>query len=268
MRVIASLHMYDWPEGRLATDALWAASAGAARKRGLEAPDEIDRTASPEDQWRESDLLFSQTCGYPYATALRGTVRLVATPVYVAEGCEGPSYRSAIVTRADDPARGLVDLRGRTAAFNARNSQSGYSAFRSAVAPLASGKSFFSSVLETGGHLKSMLAVAEGEADCAAIDCVCWSMAEHYRIDLASRLKVIAWTGPAPALPFVTSVHRSDEEVGTLRDSLREVFADPDTAATRRALLIAGAEVLEDSAYDAILAMERDAVSAGYPELR
>ncbi len=74
--------------------------------------------------------------------------------------------------------------------------------------------------------------------------------------------------GPGRGLPFGTSVHRSDEGGGTLRDSLREVFADPDTAATRRALLVAGAEVLEDSAYDAILAMERDAVSAGYPELR
>lgn len=260
--------MYDWPEVRQATDALWAAIAGAVRARGLDAPETLDRTRPPEDQWRDPDLLFSQACGYPYATALRGTVRLVATPVYVAEGCEGPAYRSAIVVRSDDPARGLADLRGRTAAFNAPNSQSGYSAFRAAVAPLASGKPFFSSVLETGGHLNSMLAVAEGDADCAAIDCVCWSMAEHYRIDLASRLKVIAWSDPAPALPFVTAGHRSDGEVELLRDSLKEIFADPDTAATRRALLIAGAEILEDSAYDAILAMERDAISAGYPEFK
>jgi ABC-type phosphate/phosphonate transport system substrate-binding protein len=260
--------MYDWPEVRLATDALWAAIAAAVRTRGLDAPEALDRTRPPEDQWRDPDLLFSQTCGYPYATALRGTVRLVATPVYVAEGCEGPAYRSAIVTRAGDPARGLADLRGRTVAYNAPNSQSGYSALRAAVAPLASGKPFFSSVLETGGHLNSMQAVAEGDADCAAIDCVCWSMAEHYRVDLASRLKVIAWSDPAPALPFVTSALRSDDEVEILRASLQDVFADRGTAATRRALLIAGAEVLEDAAYDAILTMERDTLSAGYPELR
>ncbi len=259
--------MYDWPEVRLATDALWAAIAAAVRARGLDAPDTLDRTRPPEDQWRDPGLLFSQTCGYPYATALRGTVRLVATPVYVAEGCEGPAYRSAIVARAGDPARGLADLRGRTAAYNAPNSQSGYSAFRSAVAPLASGKPFFSTVLETGGHLKSMQAVAEGNADCAAIDCVCWSMAEHYRVDLASRLKVIAWSDPAPALPFVTSGLRSDEEVAILRASLQDVFADPGTAATRRALLIAGAEVLDDATYDAIVLMEQNAVSAGYPAL-
>jgi ABC-type phosphate/phosphonate transport system substrate-binding protein len=192
--------MYDWPEVRLATDALWAAIAGAVRARGLDAPDELDRTVSPGDQWRDPGLLFSQTCGYPYATALRGTVRLVATPVYVAEGCVGPTYRSAVVTRADDPARGLADLRGRTAAYNAPNSQSGYSAFRSAVAPLAQDGAFFARTVETGGHRESMVSVAEGHADCAAIDCVCWSMAEHYRIDLASRLKVIAWSDPAPAI--------------------------------------------------------------------
>ena len=42
---------------------------------------------------------------------------------------------------------------------------------------------------------------------------------------------------------------------------------DPATAATRRALLIAGVEVLDDGAYDAIVEMERAAIDAGYPAL-
>ena len=265
--MIASLPMYDWPDLRLATDALWAALARALRARGIAAPDRLERARPREDQWRDPDLLLSQTCGYPYATALRGTVRLVATPAYVADGCEGPLYRSAIVVRTDDPARGLVDLRGRVAAYNAPDSQSGYSAFRAAVAPLARDGRFFAGTVRTGAHLASMIAVAEGHADCAAIDCVCWSLAEHYRVDIAARLKVVAWSPPAPALPFVTAAGRTDDEVEAIRAAVRAVLADPATAATRRALLVAGVEVLDDSAYDVIVDMERAAIAAGYPAL-
>jgi len=259
--------MYDWPEIRASTDALWAALRRGLRARGIDAPAALDRTDPPEKQWRNKGLLLSQTCGYPYATELRGTVRLVATPIYVADGCAGPTYTSAIVVRAEDSVSGLLDLWGRSAAFNAVNSQSGYSAFRAAVARLAEGKSFFSKVVETGGHLASMQAVAEGRADCAAIDCVCWALAEHYRGDLAARLKVIGWTDPAPALPFVTNAARSDAEVETLRSCLADVLSDPATASIRRSLLLAGVETLEDSAYDAILEMENRAVAAGYPAL-
>ncbi len=259
--------MYDWPEIRPETDALWAALSRALRARRLDAPEALDRDRPCGEQWRDPDLLLSQTCGYPYVTALRGTVRLVATPVYVADGCEGPTYRSAVVVRADDPARSLRDLRGRTAACNATDSQSGYSAFRAMAAPLAVDGRFFAETVETGAHLNSMIAVAEGHADCAAIDCVCWALAEHCRGDVASRLRVVGWSPSAPALPFVTAARRGDAEVDAIRAAFAEVFADPATAGLRRSLLIAGVEVLEEEAYDAIAAMEKGAVAAGYPKL-
>jgi len=259
--------MYDWPEIRPATDALWGALRDALRARGIDAPDALERDRPRADQWRDPDLLFSQTCGYPYATALRGTVRLVATPAYVAEGCVGPDYCSVIVVRAGDPARGLSGLRGRRAAFNARDSQSGHSAFRAALAPLANGHAVFAETIEAGSHLGAMEAVIEETADCAAIDCVCWALAEHYRVDLTARLRILSFTQPAPALPFVTAAHRGNDEVEAIRAALFEVLADPQTAATRRSLLLGGAEVLDDTAYDAILDMERRAIDAGYPEL-
>ena len=86
--------------------------------------------------WSPASIL-SQTCGYPYATRLRGRVRLVATPVYRAEGCDGARYRSVLLVRADDRAENLADLRGRRVALNADDSQSGHNALRAAVAPLA-----------------------------------------------------------------------------------------------------------------------------------
>lgn len=259
--------MYDWPEVRWATDALWSALAAALRDRDLAAPDALDRDTGRYAGWRDPGLLLSQTCGYPYATALRGVVSIVAAPAYTAEGCAGPTYRSAVVVRADDEARGMPDLRGRRAVFNARDSQSGYSALRALAAPLARGGRFFAEATESGAHAASMQAVADGRADCAAVDCVCWAMAEHYRADLASRLRVLAWSPPAPALPFVTAARRPADEVAAIRAALLDTLADPGTADARRVLFLGGAEPVDDAAYDAVLAMEERAVLAGYPAL-
>lgn len=259
--------MYDWPEVRPATDTLWRALAEALSRRGIAAPASLDRVGDRHTHWRDPALLLSQTCGYPYATAYRGTLRLVAVPVYTAEGCAGPTYRSVVVVRSEDPARGLADLRGRRAAYNSVDSQSGYSALRALAAPLARDGRFFAGAVETGSHAASMEAVAAGRADCAAIDCVCWAMAEHYRGDLASRLRVLAWSPEAPALPFVTSARRPDAEIGAIRAALIETLADPATADARRALFLGAAEPPSGAAYDAILEMEAKAVAAGYPRL-
>lgn len=266
--MIAALPMYDWPELRAETDRLWQALRDALGRSGIDAPETLTRDRQEADIWCDSDLLFAQTCGYPYATALRGTVRLVATPVYCFEGCAGPTYRSAIVVRLDDTAESLAELRGRRAAYNAADSQSGYSAFRAAIAPLAEGAPFFAGTLKTGGHLASMTAVATGAADCAAIDCVCLGLARRVRPDPAGRLRILAWSDPAPALPFVTAAGRSDREVELLRAGLNTVLADPLLSETRAVLGLRGIEILPDDAYDAIVAMERAAIEAGYPDLR
>lgn len=266
--MIAALPMYDWPELRAETDRLWQALRDALGRSGPDAPETLTREQSVADLWRDPDLLFAQTCGYPYATALRGTVRLVATPIYHFDGCAGPTYRSAIIVRLNDRAESVADLRGRRAAFNAVDSQSGYSAFRAATAPLANGSPFFAGTVETGGHLASMTAVATGAADCAAIDCVCLGLAQRVRPDLTDRLRVLAWSDPAPALPFVTAAGRGDREVERLREGLETILADPALSQTRAALGLHGIEVLLDDAYDAILEMERAAIEAGYPDLR
>ena len=95
---------------------------------GVPAPAALDRRADYASVWREPGLVLSQTCGYPYATALRGRVQLVATPAYRAAGCDGARYCSMLLVRADDPAQALADLRGRRVAFNATDSQSGHNA--------------------------------------------------------------------------------------------------------------------------------------------
>lgn len=257
--------MYDFPEVRAATDALWSALARALRARGVAAPDTLTRDADPMAVWRDPALLLAQTCGWPYATRLRGRVRLVATPCYAAPGCEGARYRSALIARADDTATGLEAMRGRIAAVNGPDSHSGCHALRALAAPLARDGRFFAAVRITGAHRASACAVAAGAADVAALDCVTWALIGRYDPMLAARLKVIGWSAAAPGLPLITAADPAVAQA--IRAATLETFAAPETAAPRAALLIDGAQALEDDAYAAILAIAADADALGYRRL-
>lgn len=256
--------MYDLQAVRWANDALWSVLADALQAAGIPAPPALDRRPDHAAIWTEPGLLLSQTCGYPYATRLRGRVRLVATPVYRAEGCEGPRYRSVLLVREDDPARDLAGLRGRRVALNAEDSQSGYNALRAAVAPLANKGRFFAGTVTTGAHKASIRAVAEGEADLCAVDCVTWGLIRHHEPAAVAGLRRLGWTAAAPGLPLITNL---DGPVAALRAALRSALVEPALASARAALLLEGYEVLEDGAYDAILAQERAAREHGYPAL-
>jgi ABC-type phosphate/phosphonate transport system substrate-binding protein len=262
---LAILPMYDLDELRPATDALWAAIAA----RVADAPAALTRGRALDDAWTDPALLLGQTCGYPLVTSLRGRVALVATPRYRAEGCVGPLYRSAVIVRADDDARGLADLRGRRCAVNDLASNSGMNLLRAAIAPLAAtGGRFFREVLMTGGHVASVDAVAEGRADVGSIDCVTWAHLRHLRPRAVAGLRVLAWTEATAGLPLVTSVHTGLATRRALRRALGEVQCDPALAPVRDALRLAGFERLALRDYAPVLRLERQARRAGYPVLR
>jgi ABC-type phosphate/phosphonate transport system substrate-binding protein len=263
--MLVALQMYDLPELKWATDALGAQLLINLRRAGFpDVPYGLDREGEYKAQWTHPELLLAQTCGYPLVTLLQGKVRYLATPCYTAAYCSGPRYCSLIVVRADDPAEHLPDLRGRRAAYNRSYSQSGYNAFRHAVAPLSRDGRFFGETLETGGHGASLLAVTEGRADVATIDAVTMALLARHRPAVLQPLKVIGRTASAPNLPFITRGAASDQEVERLRQALTETFAEPTLSEARQALLIAGLEVLDERAYAVLNAMEREAAAAGY----
>ena len=191
-------------------------------------------------------------------------MHLVATPAYRAAGCDGARYCSILLVREDDPAETLADLRGRRVAFNATDSQSGYNSLRAAVAPLARDGRFFAGSMATGAHAESVIAVAAGEADLCAVDCVTWALLARDEPERVRGLRAIGRTASAPGLPLITG---AAAPLAAIRAAVAAVMADPGLAAVRAALLLEGVEILDDAAYDAILAMERQAVAAGYPRL-
>lgn len=219
--------------------------------------------------WRRDDLLLSQTCGYPYRMlGLRDVVRLVATPVFDAEGCDGARYSSVLVVSARVYAGGATTLaacRGLRAAFNGEDSHSGMNAFRHAVAPHAHDGRFFGSVTPFGSHLNVLRALASGEADCAAIDCVTFAYVRDALPDLLKDIRVIGMTASAPGLPFVASRALTDTQVGALQEALdRAVAVDAERA---RVLRLKGFDRLAPADYDTIARFAQAAAAHGYPEL-
>ena len=265
---IASLPMYDLPALRRATDDWWSGLARALTAAGLDGvPTHLERRLGLDEVWRHPSLLISQTCGYPLTHALAGRVQLVATPVYDVEGCEGATYRSAFLVRDGDPAERLADLRGRRVAVNSRSSQSGYNCLRRALAPLAEGGPLFAEVVVTGSHGASLAAVRGNRADLAAVDAVTFALTARSEPSAVAGLRVLAWSAAAPALPYVTRAGAGEAELAALREGLVEAAADPDLAAARAALSLAGFEVLPLETYDAIGEMEAEATALGYPEI-
>lgn len=270
MPASASLPMYDLTEVRAATDDWWQGLACAFDKEGFkDVPRKLARGEAAYALWDDPALLFSQTCGYPLVTSLAKKVQTVATPCYSCADCDGrPLYRSFIVIREEDSAAYLSDLLCRKAAFNNRNSHSGYNALRHALAPLSRGKVILEEAIESGEHRASLASVKEGQADFCAVDCVTYALLERFAPAETEGLRVLVKTQHAPALPFITGLGRDPDQVARLRTGLFSALADPSLATTREALFIAGADLLPENAYGAITEMERQAVAMDYPELR
>ncbi len=264
--MFAVFPMYDFPELRPFTVALWDGV-----RRHL--PDQIrDTLLNPTgrncaEQWQDPHLLMGQTCGYPLAKHLKGSVRVVATPEYALQGCQGPYHCSFLISNHMNTFKDLSDFRNCRAAINSLDSNSGMNLFRASIAPLGKGQAFFSSVVCTGSHVASLAAVASGEVDIAAIDCVTFGLLKRLRPDATSGVKVIGTTPMTPALPFITSRSLGRKYLAHLRAALTAAMEDPSLTDVRKALGLSGISFLPRSAYRQILEFERQAQRLGYPYL-
>jgi ABC-type phosphate/phosphonate transport system substrate-binding protein len=245
----ASLPMYDLPEVRGAGAALWAGIAQRLRRDGVaEVPDALVHDRAVAELWADPDLLFSQCCGADLALPHGQNLQPLATPFYRAPGCTGPRYSSLIVVSERSPARALEDLRGARCVINEAHSRSGATALWALVAPLG-GRGFFREVVLSGAHVESLALVAGGEVDVAAIDCITHALLARHRAAALAGTRPLCHSPAALAPPFVTRANASPELVAQLRAALQGALEDPDLAAARDDLLLAGIEIQPAAAY-------------------
>lgn len=265
----ASLPWYDLPEVHAANDLLWklVRQRLASQMSASSLPSMLDREVSARSQWATGHVLLSQACGYDIIMQERERLQVVATPRYRAPGCEGPNYRSAIIVRRDSGWTKIEDLRGSRCVFNERWSHSGLNSLRSMIAAIHVDGRFFGSVEETGSHESSLIAVQARSADVAAIDCVTLALLRRHRPSATEGLRIVGWTPPAPAPPFVTDASMDEASVEAIRLAIRDTLEAPSSASLRHALLIDTVQWLPNEAYQPIVDMENEARERGYPEL-
>jgi len=242
---LAQLPMYDWPEFTQATDRLWTSIRDNFSKAGIDAPASLDRTSPPAETWLSPKLLISQTCGLPLVADLSDKVKVLGSFAY--QGIEpAGSYHSVIIAQENNN-ESSVRLEGKHAVINGDDSYSGCLALKCFVADNGSGESPFASVLVSGGHRASLCAVASGNADIAAIDCVSWYLANQCE-SAVRNLKVIGHTQSRPGLPLITCGDTSAQEISVLRDALAKAVDDVDEK-SRTMLGIRGFVPLDDKDY-------------------
>ncbi|HZZ13750.1 MAG TPA: PhnD/SsuA/transferrin family substrate-binding protein [Paraburkholderia sp.] len=262
MTWIAALPMYNVTPALAAAWRAWLADV-------VQRVDPACRIVEPgedlHDFWRRDDLLLSQTCGYPLMHGLRDHAQVIATPRFDAPGCVGADYRSVLVTWQEAPFDSLAACRGARAAYNQDDSNSGMNALRHAVAPFAQHGAFFGSVTRTGSHLGSLRAVADRQADVAAIDCVTFAFVCDELPELAERVRQIGMTAASPGLPLIASRRVPADMIHALREALdTALHAQP---AHAKPLRLQGFSVLPLSDYEGIVQLESEARALGYARL-
>lgn len=279
-RSCAALVMYDWPEVSDYTDELWQLLSAVLQNAGIAVPARLERQRPVEDVWLDPELVLAQTCGFPYVAKLQAATTLLGTPEYAVDGASDGYYQSLLLTNNSESRVKPEDFTGSTLAINDFGSQSGFNSVRLYLAASNlrfSGNrlgadhpdqnSFFSQTLTTGSHRASLRAIAEQRADLCAVDPVSLALASDYDADVVARLRIIGRTPSVPALPLICSNQTAARiDLEALKRELHHCFKTlPEHI--RKNLHLCGLRYLDDSCYDNLRDITRDAIARGYARL-
>jgi phosphonate transport system substrate-binding protein len=155
------------------------------------------------------DLAF--ICTGPFAASReRFGFEALATPQVRGQ----PFYQSYLIVPKDSPYRSFEDLRGRVFAFTDPDSNTGAMVPRFWLAERGeTAESFFSKTIFTYSHDNSILAVARGLVDAAAVDGHQWEYFKRFNSGYTSKTRVILKSQPFGSPPLVAS--------GRLKENVR-----------------------------------------------
>ncbi len=179
-------------------------------------------------------------------------IELLVQPVFP----EGVTYHCAIIVPADSQAKSIEDLRGGSFAFTDPESNTGcfiprYLLLKHGYRP----DKFFAKVVYTGSHDRSILAVASGFVDGAAVDSLVLRGLLKDHPELSQKTKVI-WRSEAFGPPPVLVPSGLEQ---ALKDSLQQSLLSFHQSEEGRQLLnnigVLRFELPRPEAYDSILGL-------------
>jgi len=210
------------------------------------------------------DLAF--ICSGPYAMAEKD----LAFELLAAPQIHGSRhYRSYLIVQEDASYQSLEDLRGRTFAFTDPKSNTGR------LIPLhwldqldTEPEKFFDRAIYTYSHDNSILAVARGLVDGAAVDSLIWEFLREREAGMAQGTRVIRKSKPFAVPPIVVSPDMAPELKQKVRDTLLTMHETKQGKAILSQLDIDRFLLPQDSWYDPIREIHTELREKGIHEAR
>lgn len=202
----ASFPMYDYPETREASNEFWKVLGRKLKDEGINAPKSLTRPKNDMEHWNSTNMLVSQTCGYPYRKFLSEKVHLIGIPDLRIDNIPPGYYQSVLVVKKD---KEVIAKSGEILAFNNQYSQSGWMAPKIYV---QARNIVFADCVETGGHWYSAQAFASGKVTLSAIDVFSWELSNRFTT-LGDKLRVMDTTIPTPGFLLITACENFIDEI-------------------------------------------------------
>lgn len=162
-----------------------------------------------------------------------GAFEVLAVPVLGGEA----SYQSLVIVPASSEARDVRDLQGKRFAYTDELSFSGRLYTLHLLRTLgADPYRFFGSVAYTGSHDRSVLAVANGLVDGAAVHGAVLAGMEERDPSLERRVRIVHRSRHLGGMPVVVSIRVAPAVRARLREVLLALDGDPEAAAALKLL--------------------------------
>jgi len=209
--------------------------------------------ASMNEMVKSRKVLAAFVCSGPYVTGHdEWGMKLIAAPSLYGR----TSYFSYIIVNRSSELTSFGELEGKKFAFTDPQSNTGklvptYELALRHKTP----DTFFSDYIYTGGHDKSIEAVAEGLVDGAAVDNMTWEYMNKTDPKYTSKTKIIAKLGPFCTPPFVTYPGCDPAIKRKMKSILLEMNSDPEGKAILDKLFIDRFVEVNDDCYKSIREM-------------
>jgi ABC-type phosphate/phosphonate transport system substrate-binding protein len=208
-------------------------------------------------------------CGYPFMLATHRP-RPVAAPIPATAPIAGrPVYATRLVVRAASNFHTIEDTFGGRLGYTVADSHSGYNALRHHLLPYyrkRGAKLYRESVGPLTIPRRVIEALLAGDIDVGPLDGYALDLMRHYQPELASRIRVVATTDPAPIPFLVASSECPDEIVSRLQAALVAFAGVPACAGLRQRLLLEAFVPVALEDYSLMLHWDDEARGAGYPQ--
>lgn len=211
--------------------------------------------ADMDKRLKEEAVQVAFVCSGPYVHDKEEFgVEILVVPVSYGK----PFYHAYIIAPKGSPAKSLADLKGKSFAFTDPKSNTGKIVPEYLVAK-AFGKSpeeFFSSVVYSKSHDKSIEMVAKGMVDGASIDSLIYDYAAKTDPTYTSMTKIVE-KSPAYGIPPIVVTKGVDPK---LKEALRKAFLgmhqDPKGKEIISKIMVDKFIIADDKNYDSVREME------------